>query len=314
MVRTARLTRIIRIISVVRIMSALQTLIYSIMVTLKSVVWTLALMFMIVYVGSIVFTQAATMHLINNPQAQDLEELSMYWGSLDASMSTLYQAVTAGIPWRLAYLPLSQLGWVWSFWFLVYVSFLKFAVLNVMTGAFCNSAIESARREPERMIENLLSYENWYEDNLKQLFCSLDRDKSGRISIRAFEKSMKQKNVRAWFAAMGLEIGDAWTLFKLIDEGQSHEVSAHDFVSRCMQLRGSARSIDLALLRREHAMIAKKVLQMADNIETHFHSSSKQHRSTRVSELPISHHEAAPDAIPGSLSPVTLMKSPAASL
>lgn len=282
LVRTLRLSRTIRITSVVRFVGALQILVQSITATLKSLVWALVLMCIIVYICGIMFTQAATNHVIETGE-EDNSDVLEYWGTLGTSMYTLYQSVTGGLSWRDAALPLARLSWLWESLFTAYVSFTYFAVLNVITGVFCNSAIENARHEPDMIIQSFVADHNWYENHLKELFRNLDKDKSGRISIRELEKSISNASVRAWFAAMGIEVADAWTLFKLIDEDRSHDVSAPEFVERCMQLKGNARSLDLALLRHEHRMTTKKLMQMAGRIEDQFQEGQQALRTIGTS-------------------------------
>eukprot|EP00413_Alexandrium_margalefii_P030028 CAMPEP_0204556198 /NCGR_PEP_ID=MMETSP0661-20131031/29422_1 /ASSEMBLY_ACC=CAM_ASM_000606 /TAXON_ID=109239 /ORGANISM="Alexandrium margalefi, Strain AMGDE01CS-322" /LENGTH=59 /DNA_ID=CAMNT_0051563305 /DNA_START=56 /DNA_END=231 /DNA_ORIENTATION=+ len=59
-------------------------------------------------------------------------------------MFTLFQAITGGISWHEPVETLGQVSVMLVWLFTAYLSFTYFAVMNVVTGVFCNSAIESA--------------------------------------------------------------------------------------------------------------------------------------------------------------------------
>lgn len=265
-IRTLRLSRIVRITRLLRFVNALSIMVMSILQTMQSLVWICVLMFMLVYMCGIMFTQATLSHLSDNGWDQDIE-LVQFWGTLGASMFSLFKSVTGGISWHEVVVPLERLNWIWVWLFLAYVSFCYFAVLNVVTGVFCNSAIENAKREPEMLIQSLLRDKKFYERSLKKLFHSVDMDESGTIGIRELEKSITDPALRAWFEAMGLEIKDAWTLFKLIDEDRSHDITVREFVDQCLHLRGSARGLDLEHMRQELRAISKTILEREGHIE-----------------------------------------------
>lgn len=274
-IRTVRLSRALRLASVIRFVSALQTLVYSIVATVKSLVWALVLLFMIVYVCGIAFTQATNNYIVNHHDEDD-EILVMFWGSLVSSMITLYKSVIGGISWHEVTQPLRQIHWSLEGFFIAYVSFTVLAVLNVVTGVFCNSAIETARREPEMVVQAMMSDYAWYENNLRKLFASLDKDNGGTITIRELEKCLSDESVMGWFRAMELEVSDAWTLFKLIDNDHSHDIAIEEFVQGCMQLRGGARNIDMAHMKNEQRSMMRKLAEMTGKIDETLMSDRKQ--------------------------------------
>merc|ERR1712083_341068 len=61
-----------------------------------------------------------------------------------------------------------------------------------------------------------------------------------------FECHIKDDSVQAVLMALELEPSDAWALFRLLDADGSVTLDAEEFVEGCLQLRGNARSIDLA--------------------------------------------------------------------
>merc|ERR1712003_170298 len=119
---------------------------------------------------------------------------------------------------------------LWILFFVMFIAFVYFAVLNVVTGVFCNSAIENAQHDQELLIHTQISQKNEYVSNLRELFLKVDIEESGVITISDFEAHLKNEAVQAYFASLDLDTFDAWTLFKLIDADESNIIDIEEFV------------------------------------------------------------------------------------
>lgn len=288
-VRIVRITRLIRIFRITRIMRfvrALRTLVYSILCTLKSLIWAMLLLFLIMYVFGILFTQAVSDHLVQegmfddsseNPSS-DMKAMYWHWGSLLLSMFTLFKAISGGISWGDAVHCLLEIGWTWLLLFIFFQAFAYFAVLNVVTGVFCQSAIESTQHDREMVVQAVLSNKTAYIKKIKQLFQGIDSDRDGLITIHEFEKHLQNPEVKAYFDSLELETTDAWTLFKLLDQDKTHVIDAEEFVMGCLRLKGAAKGIDIAKLMYENKILIKKMTAFMHMTDTQLDSL---HRSVR---------------------------------
>jgi len=98
--RVMKTVRILRITRIVRFIRALRIMLHSIMDTLKSVVWAMFLLCMIMYFFGIIITQAVSDHLKDTVEDGQIEQsLKEHWHSLSRSMLTLFKAVTGGMDW-----------------------------------------------------------------------------------------------------------------------------------------------------------------------------------------------------------------------
>merc|ERR1711862_601678 len=97
---------------------------------------------------------------------------------------------------------------------------------------------------------------------IHRLFDQIDSDQSGTITIGELEHHLQNKAVQAFFQALGIEPYDAWTLFKLMDENDSHNIDIEKFVVGCLKLNGNAKSTELLKLAYDNKWIAKKLLQL----------------------------------------------------
>jgi Ca2+-binding EF-hand superfamily protein len=290
-VRIIRVTRFVRIGRVVRIMRfirALRTLVYSIGCTLKSLIWSLILLALIVYVFAIIVTQSSDAWLtseaellvpadsgtgcgivLSDSQAyvRDVNSIRRMYGSLSTSMFTLFKAVSGGLDWHEAIDPLDRLGWPYTAIVTLYVTFVIFAVLNVITSVFCQSAIESAQHDAEMAIQNQIQNKQFFIDRVTRLFKDMDKRDSGQITLQEFEDHLESEHVQAYFATLELNTADAWTLFKLIDSDETDVIDIEEFVMGCLRLKGSARSIDVAKLMSDSRQLQRALQSFSGHVE-----------------------------------------------
>lgn len=244
--RLARSARGLRIIRLIRFIRPLRILVFSIGITRKSLIWSVILLLLIIYLFSILFSDAylTTMTMASDPKV-DGDELRNFFGSLQISMFTLFAAISGGLEWRHAMSSLNVVGWVWTSLFILYISFCCFAVLNVMTGVFCHSAIAGAEQDHEFMVQSMVGEQERIRTVFGELFQMMDHDESGMITIKEFEHGFKVESTRAWFEALGIKAEDAWTIFRSLDRDGDHRIGISEFVEGCINIRGPAREVDL---------------------------------------------------------------------
>lgn len=263
--RLARSARGLRVVRLLRFIRPLRLLVFSIAVTLKSLVWSVILLFIIIYLFSILFADAYLAHFTSGghipPTILTDSDLQSHFGSVQISMHTLFRAICGGLEWRHAANSLDRtLGWGWSQLFTCYMAFCCFAVLNVMTGVFCHSAIASAEQDHEIMVQSMVNEQERIRQAFADLFHLMDKDGSGTITIKEFEKGFHVETTKALFEALGLKAEDAWTLFRSLDKDGDHRIGETEFVHGCINIRGPARQVDL---RRQ----AQQNRTQLDNLE-----------------------------------------------
>lgn len=248
--RLARSARGLRVVRLLRFIRPLRLLVFSIAVTLKSLIWSVILLFIIIYLFSILFADANLAHFTSEgnipPAILTDSDLQSHFGSVQISMHTLFRAICGGLEWRHAANSLDRsIGWGWSQLFTCYMAFCCFAVLNVMTGVFCHSAIASAEQDHEIMVQSMVNEQERIRQAFADLFRLMDKDGSGTITIKEFEKGFHVETTKALFEALGLKAEDAWTLFRSLDKDGDHRIGETEFVHGCINTRGPARQVDL---------------------------------------------------------------------
>mmetsp|Transcript_8158 Transcript_8158/g.19463 ORF Transcript_8158/g.19463 Transcript_8158/m.19463 type:complete len:637 (-) Transcript_8158:3-1913(-) len=258
--RVAKITRAIRIVRLVKFIRSLKTLLYCIGRTLRAMLWSGVLLILIMFLFSLVFTDVCTESVAALSETQ-LKDSYLYFrfGSLEDSMHTLFASITGGLTWSEVSDALAEVDGIWRLVFEAYIAFCLFAVLNVMTGVFCQSAIESAERDHELILQNVAQEKQKYFRAVRRLFSQLDRNEDGGITVKEFKAAMRDPSLLAVFDALEINAGDAWALFTQLDRDGDCEVSVEEFLEGCMLLKGPARSIDVVSIKRDLFSLQEKL-------------------------------------------------------
>eukprot|EP00913_Durusdinium_trenchii_P001963 g1816.t1 len=132
-----------------------------------------------------------------------------------------------------------------------------FTILNVVTGTFVNTAIESAAADKDGDVEangeDLAAQKQSQRrksqmSSLRHIFSDITIDMDEQVTIENLQEAMTKNNnqLSSFLQSMGISTDDLWTLFLLIDEDDNGVVDIDEFVSGCMQLRGPAQSLQVA--------------------------------------------------------------------
>eukprot|EP00931_Biecheleriopsis_adriatica_P069552 TRINITY_DN43384_c0_g1_i1.p1 TRINITY_DN43384_c0_g1~~TRINITY_DN43384_c0_g1_i1.p1 ORF type:complete len:271 (-),score=45.91 TRINITY_DN43384_c0_g1_i1:5-817(-) len=247
---------------------------------MKSLLWTVLLLTLLFYAFGVALTQLTSdycrftnMQSTGNVNASPVckhEGLKKYWGSISESMLTLFMAVTGGVSWEHCLEPLRGSSGVAAVIFVVYLSFTILALLNVVTGVFCHSAIESAASDKDIAAMIQLQNHKEYVDTIRRMFTEIDDDDSKGISIKEFAAALRNEHLSAYLESIDISTADAWTLFKLIDADENGNVDIDEFVTGSLSLRGNAKAMQVAMMRVEsgkHGRKIDKLFARANNLE-----------------------------------------------
>ncbi|CAK9080981.1 2-dioxygenase (HGDO) (Homogentisate oxygenase) (Homogentisic acid oxidase) (Homogentisicase) [Durusdinium trenchii] len=186
-IRLARAVRGIRVVRLFRYIPALRTLAVSIISTMGSLFWTLMLLVLVFYFFAVVITQLVTDHCrdlaILDSSRTCPELLKKYWTSVGESMLTLFMAITNGVTWDDAIRPLRDVSFVAVALVIMYVTFAVFAILNVVTGVFCNNAIESASADKEIATIKQVRVKDQQVESLQQIFQEIDNFNQTQVTF-----------------------------------------------------------------------------------------------------------------------------------
>lgn len=237
--RILRLVRIVRFLRILRFIGELRTIVTSIVASLKNLVWTVALLMLMMYTFSIYFTQLVLDYRLRHPEDERLPELMRCWSNIGRSCLTLFESISGGMDWDMAVVPLAQkisMGVVPVF--CLYIVFATMALMNVVTGVFVESAMDSANKDKE----------SYMVQTARELFKGADPKRTGVITLTEFERQLRTPELKEHLKALGINAMSARGLFKALDLNHSGTIDADELLTGTLRLRGQAKAIDIASL------------------------------------------------------------------
>jgi len=259
--RLFRLLRLLRLTRMLYLLGGLRMLVVSIADSLRSLAWTLCLLFALTYVFGVFCTQLVTDYKVQHTDSaarEEMEDLLYYFGSLDRAMLCLYETISEGLHWSEVVKPLMEQCGEWlALIFVIYMSFTLFALMNVVTGVFCESAIRTAEEDKKQVLMQ----------QMQTMFVEADDDGSGTISLEEFEGHLKDPQMLSYLKAIDVNPEEARHLFAILDTDGSGEIEAEVLVNGCLRLQGSAKAIELAAFMQEHKVGHQRLMDHADIVE-----------------------------------------------
>merc|ERR1740129_2358634 len=242
-----RMIRVMRLIRVLRFFRELRKMLLSILACIASLMWALGLLFLIMFLFSMLFLQAATAFLEDktNFDAHHAEFEEWYSG-LFRTMFSLLLAITGGTDWLAIVDPLKAIHWTYQVIFSFYILFVIFGVVNVLTGVFLENAAEFMDRD--LMVQGQLVRMENFVSEMMHLFREFDPDNTGRVDNEELYQYLKLEKVQAYLAAHNLDCTHAAALVGLIDSNNTEGVDLREFILGMLRLRGGAKSVDLQLI------------------------------------------------------------------
>eukprot|EP00441_Pelagodinium_beii_P032083 CAMPEP_0197632456 /NCGR_PEP_ID=MMETSP1338-20131121/9197_1 /TAXON_ID=43686 ORGANISM="Pelagodinium beii, Strain RCC1491" /NCGR_SAMPLE_ID=MMETSP1338 /ASSEMBLY_ACC=CAM_ASM_000754 /LENGTH=612 /DNA_ID=CAMNT_0043204021 /DNA_START=76 /DNA_END=1911 /DNA_ORIENTATION=+ len=251
--RLVRVAKMLRIIRVLKFFRELRMMIFSILNSMLSLVWVLLILALIFYLFGIVFTNGV-IQTLETPEKwldPDNEELIASFGTLATSVITLFMAMSGGNDWGGYYEVLGNVSGVHQMFFLAFIFVSIFAVVNIVTGVFVDSAMTANNMDQAMVVQEEMEKKKKQLDLLRSVFEELDEEGDGIFDSDEFEERLQDERVQAYFTSMKLDVSDAKTLFKLLDDDNSNSISIDEFVDGVHGLMGEASSLDSKIMQYE---------------------------------------------------------------
>lgn len=272
--RLARAMRGIRVMRLLRYVASLRTLVLSIVSSIWSLMWTVLLLILIIYSFAVILTQLVndfcryeSVRLAQDgnavPSCAAYPDLQRYWASLPDSMLTLFLAISGGVDWSQTMVPLGEVSGLAATTLCLYIIITVFAVINVVTGVFCNTAIESAAEDKDIAIMKQMKQQRAQVESLRGFFekiQTVEGNVGNQVSLRDLKEALHRDKLSGFLESMGISTQDVWSLFMIIDADRSGLIDLEEFVAGCMQLHGPAKSLHVAKMSHDNK-VTRQMLQ-----------------------------------------------------
>jgi len=236
LVRMLRLSRMARMAKLLRAMPELVVLCKGMSIAARSVFYALALLFIIIYVFAIAFTQMSK----GTGLGKDM------FDTVPQSMVTLLLAGMAPDLTDLIQVELAGEHFVFAFIFFIYILIATFTVLNMLIGVLVNVVGAVTLLEKEQMDVNFV------KTYFMHLLTEADDDGDSQISQEEFEKLLVMPGAAAALESVGVDVVGLVDFIDYMFSMNDNTLSLNTFMDIVMQLRGSNRATvrDIVDLRK----------------------------------------------------------------
>jgi len=270
MLRIARLLRVVRrtkAMWVIKLIKELRIMVLCLVGALKSLCWSMVLLFIVLTVFGVFFTDGAVAYIQHEPMGSNSStELRKYFGTLSKSVLSLYKSMAGGEDWAVVLDALAPLPYEYSLFFLFFIAFSTLALMNVVTAVFVGAALQRTQQDRELVVQEQMEFRAEFQHTMEQIFYELDANGSGELNFDEFESYMEDANIKAFLSTCQLDIAQVRLMFKLLDTDGTGSVDLDEFITGCFRLRGGATSLDVAFLSHKVEEVQKDIAVVQDSM------------------------------------------------
>eukprot|EP00929_Paragymnodinium_shiwhaense_P040431 TRINITY_DN21111_c0_g1_i1.p1 TRINITY_DN21111_c0_g1~~TRINITY_DN21111_c0_g1_i1.p1 ORF type:complete len:161 (-),score=18.83 TRINITY_DN21111_c0_g1_i1:229-711(-) len=121
---------------------------------------------------------------------------------------------------------------------------------------------------------------DYFFSRCKQIFRAIDADGSGTVRTDEMGPYLDSEPARALFSALGVDVGEVYEVFELLDEDGDEVIDLDEFMFGLMQLRGGASALGMLQIQHQGKKINETLQTLADAL----HVQVPGNRATRAKQ------------------------------
>jgi len=246
--RILRVLKIIKAFSALRaltLFSPLRLLFLSVVRIQSTLVASFAMVGLVVYMSALIITSGVIGCI--QTAGCDYDGLLQSFGSVELAFVSLLRTLFDG--WGDYYDSLQPAGWFYQAWLVIIVLFTDLALMNIILGFCVDKAIEVLGGDPEEKARKAASHESEIRCILKS---TILRHSGGTLTLdrKSWNQAQDDVGTLQYLNMNGLRPRDAGHLFDILErESSDGSVNVNDFVSACVNTKGSPSCVDFLELR-----------------------------------------------------------------
>jgi len=241
--------------------------------TLMPMLWLMALTATTLYLCALILGQFATIYISNLDDGDHRCDFIKLYGSVHATMWTLFMAVTNGVSWQQVLQPFEQQSTNFRIIYGAFVSIFTFGIFNLATAIFCDAVICFATLRRDSKIIGLVR-ENDSPLRVIQRVLS-DGGEDGFISRKKISRLLDEKEeVTKALEKLRMEVSELNGLAKLLDVYDNGVVAIDEFTMAIMQLKGSACPVATNMYNQKQQAV--RIRKFSQKLEDSFSKLSAE--------------------------------------
>eukprot|EP00747_Dinoflagellata_sp_TGD_P057739 gnl/TRDRNA2_/TRDRNA2_150792_c0_seq1.p1 gnl/TRDRNA2_/TRDRNA2_150792_c0~~gnl/TRDRNA2_/TRDRNA2_150792_c0_seq1.p1 ORF type:complete len:721 (+),score=115.27 gnl/TRDRNA2_/TRDRNA2_150792_c0_seq1:107-2269(+) len=255
--RTVRLFRLGKAIRLLASFRELWMLIRGLMNSARTLMYTVILLCVILYIYGCIGVELITFSRLNEPGVDpDFKEQcsDSHFTSLPVAMMTLIQFVTLD-DMSMIYKPCIEKDWFLFFYFASLIAVVSVVLMNVITAVVVSSELEQALLDKQALKTHEEEEQRALIRNLRVMFRRLDEDQSGQLT-RDEMNAVTGEDKIALCAAVGVD--NPMEIFDALDVASTGAIGIEEFCNGVWQAMSTGAPLQAKRMERQvNAMFAK---------------------------------------------------------
>jgi len=242
--RIFRMGRLSHLLHTMEHLQEMRILIQTLIVSVRSLLWSVVLIGGIVMASSIVMAQLSNAFLFDESIGIERRQW-MYraFGTTGRSAYSIFVCTFSGTWTQYADPYVEEVGSAFALFFLPFVVFVNFAVMRVVAALFLKQTMRIADLESAQTENLKMKEKESMAASLEKIFKEGDTSKDGAISKDEFHQMLANEQVVICLAKLEIEVDEAVALFGVLcaDDG---EADYEEFINGALKMNGAAKTVD----------------------------------------------------------------------
>ncbi|CAJ1444677.1 unnamed protein product [Effrenium voratum] len=256
LLRLVKLLRMLRLVRTIQGFDSLYVMITSIRGSVAALFWSVMLLILVLMTVSLFLVVMMEPYITSNEEEERRSEVYKYYGTFSKAMLSLFEMTLANWPTPSRVLT-ENVSEAWIFFILSFQLLVGFSVMKVIMGVFLQITFYVASNDDVIMMSQKERALKVHTKKMTALFEAADENGNGRLDETEFADILQDPACLAWLSAMGLEASmlSGKDLYRLLCVEGTNDLSAEELCKGVAELKGSATSLNMALLQRDQCSI-----------------------------------------------------------
>jgi len=262
LLRTIKLVRAVRIVRALRLFRGLRLLVQACSSFLPSLCWSMALLGIFMMIGALFMGNLLQDFILDEEQDFEIRQwIWLHYGTAYRAIYTMYEMTFAG-NWPVYARPvLENAGHGYVVFYMIYITFVAFAVIRVISAIFLRETLEAANNDAEILVQERLRKKATYVRKLESIFRACDESGDGVLTEDELNELMQDIRVQVYLESLEIDVHESTALFRLLQNGDG-EITCDDFIDGILRCKGPARAIDQILLASDVKNLTSSLQQL----------------------------------------------------
>jgi hypothetical protein len=254
-----RLLRVLRLVRKLRGFESLYLMMTAMRGSFSMLAWTLVILVLVQVFFALALNQLIELLYLSDDRhdVAHRAEVYKYFGTFSRALLSCFE-MTLGNWIPIARLLVENVSEALTIFSLLHKVVVGYGMIGIINGVFIQETFKVAATDDLLMMQRKSQASRMHKAKMKSLFQVAS--KGDKISLKRFRKVVKDEEVSQWLSAMEFDVRDnVDQVFDLLNTNNDAQVSLEELSFGVSRLKGSARSLDLALFAKRQEDIDGKL-------------------------------------------------------